>query len=220
MINTSAARSGTWIKKIMVIISCFLPFLTTAATLADNRPCVVYVHGGSWTGGSPTEIEPHRALFSDVDIVTVDYRLIPKTTITGQIKEVAEAIRTAKKTHSRVYVMGYSAGGQLAVMAARLEKVDGVIAVCAPLDFKKVPAMKIIRVMLTAVNPIAKARQDKTPTLLIHGDADEKVPIEAARSYLGKKPSGTCQLITISGAPHRIGLIKQAASLIKRWINE
>lgn len=160
--------------------------------------CIIYVHGGSWTHGEPTEIDRYRAALG-CDVIAVPYTLIPHTTMGGQISQVAEAIRDAKRDYVKVYVMGYSAGGQLAVMAARREKVDGVIALCAPLDFSKVAAMRLIRFLLLSFDPIRAADSDCTDTLVIHGDTDETVFVDAAKNYVRKAKNSSLTIVPKKG---------------------
>lgn len=163
-----------------------------------KHKCIIYAHGGSWTHGEPSEIDRYKERF-DCDVIAVPYALIPHTTMRGQISQVAEAIRDAKRDYAKVYVMGYSAGGQLAVMAARQEKVDGVIALCAPLDFSKVAAMRLIRFLLLAFDPIRAAASDCTDTLVIHGDMDETVDVDAAKNYVRKARNSSLTIVPNKG---------------------
>ncbi|MBV6697692.1 carboxylesterase/lipase family protein [Kitasatospora aureofaciens] len=48
----------------------------TAPAGAERRPVVVWLHGGSFTGGAGSDYDPHRmAVDGDVVVVTVNYRL-------------------------------------------------------------------------------------------------------------------------------------------------
>ncbi len=94
-------------------------------------PVVVYVHGGAWELGTPS-IQPGTHVGdveSDLvnhgwDFATVQYRLAPQWPWPSQIIDAKCAIRylraSAAFLHidpSRIGVMGWSAGGQLAAMA-------------------------------------------------------------------------------------------------------
>jgi acetyl esterase/lipase len=125
-----------------------------------NGGIIVWLHGGGWTGGSSTEISPvaHALVKRGWTLLSVDYRNAIQAPFPAALEDTKLAIRWAKvhgKQHGlnpkKVFVMGWSAGGHLAALAATTEGVfeptsmpldlegvssrpTGAIALNAPLD--------------------------------------------------------------------------------------
>ncbi|TNE69363.1 MAG: alpha/beta hydrolase [Rhodobacteraceae bacterium] len=86
------------------------------------RGAVIYIHGGAWRAGSRKAVDAKPAWINamNLDFVSIDYPMLPKTPVTGQIRAVRQAIdwcfaHVAKP--DRTIVMGHSAGAHLAAMA-------------------------------------------------------------------------------------------------------
>ncbi|WP_214412595.1 alpha/beta hydrolase [Sphaerisporangium fuscum] len=82
----------------------------------DERPLVVYVHGGAWViGDLDTHDRTCRRIADacDVEVLAVDYRLAPEHPYPAAVEDVVEVLREARP----VAVAGDSAGGHLATMA-------------------------------------------------------------------------------------------------------
>lgn len=89
---------------------------------AQARGAVIYVHGGAWRSGSRKAVGAKPAWFNsmNLDFISLDYPLLPKTPVSGQIKAVRQAIDWAFENVAdpeRTLVMGHSAGAHLAAMA-------------------------------------------------------------------------------------------------------
>ena len=105
--------------------------LATPPPSDGSRPrhgVLVWLHGGGWTGGDKaTDIPANvlRQLDRGWDVVSVNYRLSPHVSFPAPLLDAKLAIRWVK-THAdhygwdldRLVVIGYSAGGNLAAMAA------------------------------------------------------------------------------------------------------
>ena len=100
------------------------------------RPVLVYFHGGGWVIG---DIESHDstvrklAAASGVTVVSVDYRLAPEDPFPAAVDDCLAAVRWVVDNAgdldvdpSRLAVGGDSAGGNLAAVAARRLRDDGV----------------------------------------------------------------------------------------------
>lgn len=98
-------------------------------------PVVVYFHGGGFIAGSPDVAEePNRALANDAGVIVaaVSYRLAPEhkfpaathDTFAG-LRWVAENIGRYGGDPDRIAVMGDSAGGNLAAVAALRARDEG-----------------------------------------------------------------------------------------------
>lgn len=187
------------------------------------KTCVVYAHGGSYTHGSGDEVDPFRELFGDADIIKVDYTLLPKGTISGQIRQVTAAVRAAKQKYDRVIAMGYSAGGHLACMAGNAARADGIILIAPPLDFRYVQGfaalnkLPLVSKLLRLIEPIAHAAKYTVPTLIIQGQMDTTVLPDGARNYCHK--ARNCRLLEVMGTGHTMNLLWSKSAEIKIFLN-
>ncbi len=122
------------------------------AASATPTPVFVFVHGGSWAGGTRPQslaelagvlglAEPFPMLVPGVSVVTVDYRVTNVAPAPAAVQDVRCAVgwvaAHAADYHidpRRVVVFGRSAGGHLALMAAMApasQEVD--LPQCAPM---------------------------------------------------------------------------------------
>lgn len=93
----------------------------------ELRPAIVKVHGGGWTGGSRGSQQEWNTLFNDLgyDVFDVDYRMPPSARWQDEIGDVKCAVGWMAANASkyqidirRISAMGFSAGGNLALLAA------------------------------------------------------------------------------------------------------
>jgi acetyl esterase/lipase len=105
---------------------------------AKNLPVVFWIHGGGWQTGDKSQVQIKPKAFNDKGFVFVstNYRLLPEVDMGTIIRDVAKAIRW---THdhiaehggdpTRLFVMGHSAGAQLAAIVCtddRYLKAEGL----------------------------------------------------------------------------------------------
>jgi acetyl esterase len=96
------------------------------------RGAVLYFHGGGWVlGGIEQSDAVCRALVeaSGCDVVSVDYRLAPEHPFPAAVHDADDALTWLLETGaptSNVVVLGDSAGGNLATVAARHARDAGV----------------------------------------------------------------------------------------------
>jgi acetyl esterase/lipase len=114
------------------------------------HPMVFWIHGGGWQRGDKSEVQKKPQAFVDKGFVfvSINYRLFPDVAIHEMAADVAKAIRW---THDhaqqyggdagRMFVMGHSAGAQLAALVCtddRYVKAQGLsppsIKGCVPVD--------------------------------------------------------------------------------------
>jgi acetyl esterase/lipase len=126
----------------------------------------------------------------------------------------------------RLGVFGFSAGGHLSLLLGtqtnhvaaadnRSPRIAAVVAVFPPTDLKpyvepnnplreQFPALKFEPSRADEFSPLAHVTADDAPTLLVHGDKDELVPIwhseKIVDAFAAAKVSH--ELITIQGAAH------------------
>src|SRR5439155_6244244 len=120
------------------------------AAPGKNLPVVVWIHGGGWQGGDKSEIHKKPQAFVDKGFVFVstNYRLWPKVDMATIVRDVAKSIRWVHDhiaeyggDPKRLFIMGHSAGAQLAALICtdeRYLKAEGLsLAItkgCVPVD--------------------------------------------------------------------------------------
>src|SRR5208337_305547 len=53
--------------------------------------------------------------------------------------------------------------------------------------------------------------------LIVHGDADELIPVEQARELFDSAPAGVAELSIISAGVHRLRLDSRCVDILKNW---
>ena len=117
---------------------------------AANLPVVFWIHGGGWQAGDKTSVQLKPQVFVEQGFVFVatNYRLLPDVDMETIIRDVAKSLGWVHKhiaerggDPKRLFVMGHSAGAQLAALISiddRYLKAEGVpfhdIKGCVPVD--------------------------------------------------------------------------------------
>ena len=117
---------------------------------AKNLPVVFWIHGGGWQAGDKTSVQIKPQAFVDKGFVFVstNYRLLPNVDMGTIVRDVAKSIRWVHDhiaehggDPKRLFVMGHSAGAQLAALVCtddRYLKAEGlslaIIKGCVPVD--------------------------------------------------------------------------------------
>ncbi|MBG89474.1 MAG: para-nitrobenzyl esterase [Verrucomicrobiales bacterium] len=117
---------------------------------AKNLPVVFWIHGGGWVTGDKSQVELKPKIFNERGYVFVstNYRLRPDVEMEDLIGDVAKAMGWVYKNirghggdPNRMFVMGHSAGAQLAALLCsdhsyiKAEGVpEGVLKGCVPVD--------------------------------------------------------------------------------------
>lgn len=117
---------------------------------ARGLPVVFWIHGGGWQTGDKTSVQEKPRAFNERGFVFVstNYRLLPHVDMETIIRDVAKSLRWVHghiAEHGgdpqRVFVMGHSAGAQLAALLCtddRYLRDEGVpfsvIKGCVPVD--------------------------------------------------------------------------------------
>jgi len=98
---------------------------------AKNRPIVFWIHGGGWQKGDKSEMDAKPQAFTDKGYVfaTTNYRFIPNVTMQQIAGDVAKSIRWVYDHAAdyggdpqTIFVMGWSAGAQLAALICTDDK--------------------------------------------------------------------------------------------------
>lgn len=91
----------------------------------SNLPVAVWVHGGGWMRGSKEEVHLKPAAFVEKGFafVPVNYRFVPHATMDTIVRDVAKSVGWVHTNISRyggdpkrIFLMGHSAGAQLAAL--------------------------------------------------------------------------------------------------------
>ncbi len=198
-------------------------------------PAAILVHGGGWVRGDRRlEVEPLLQPLSDGGFAwfSIDYRLATDPLQFGVAVTDVEAALRFVKAHAaeyhvdpeRIALIGESAGGQLAAMAALNTPVKAVVALYAPTDLVSLaknsqmvppairsalngtPWEKLILARLADLSPIEHVRAGMPPFLLIHGTADRLVPFGQSERMCDRMKSAgaVCDLYPVAGAGHGI----------------
>jgi acetyl esterase/lipase len=117
---------------------------------AKDLPVVIWIHGGGWQTGDKSDVQIKPRVFTEHGFVFVstNYRLLPKVEMGVIIRDVAKSLGWVHKNiaahggdPNRIFVMGHSAGAQLAALLCiddRYLKAEGVpfaaLKGCVPVD--------------------------------------------------------------------------------------
>ena len=117
---------------------------------AKNLPVVFWIHGGGWQTGDKTDVQikPRAFMEKGFVFVSTNYRLLPKVDMGTIVRDVAKSIRWVHDhiaeyggDPKRLFIMGHSAGAQLAALICtddRYLKAEGlslaIIKGCVPVD--------------------------------------------------------------------------------------
>ncbi|WP_112263728.1 alpha/beta hydrolase family protein [Lentzea terrae] len=167
---------------------------------------VVVIHGGFWHQRYGLELGRPLAevlVGEGFAVWNIEYRRVGGDggwPVTGQ--DVLAAIEAVDI--GPVVTLGHSAGGHLAVWAAKHSpRVVGAVAQAAVLDFTKHITARALELCAeeqfaeaspTALVPIGK------PVICVHGDLDEDVPVEQSVEFCAVEQQA--ELVVVRGGGH------------------
>jgi acetyl esterase/lipase len=201
--------------------------LMPTATGGRSHRVVVLLHGGFWRARFTRATMAALAVdLTDRGWATwnVEYRRMGTG---GGVPETLDDVRAAidALTHldaaldrSQVVVIGHSAGGQLALCTAGMPAVAGVVSLAGVCDLgsgarERIGDSAVLEFLggTPQERPEAYAIADPTrllPTgvevLLVHGDADDRVPVQQSRGYarVARAAGDRCELLELTGVDH------------------
>lgn len=156
---------------------------------------------------------------------------------------IVDAARAAAPVEGPVVLAGSSAGGAVSAEAVRRgAPVDALVLLAAPaewLSFADDPAMGVFRIQAgagmalspeTLEDPAGWAaefegvatelsvKDVRVPVLVVHGTADDVVPVDHAPRIASAAPGA--QLEIVEGAGHQLRRDERAVSLVLRWLDQ
>jgi acetyl esterase/lipase len=208
---------------------------------------VVLLHGGFWrarftrTNTAALAVDLARRGFATWN---VEYRRVGcDGGVPATLEDVEAALDAVQSVNapldrSRLLVAGHSAGGHLALRAAGTRKVSGAVSLAGVCDLADAAraglgdgAASAFAGGMPDERPRAYALADPmarlpagVPQLLVHGDADDRVPIEHSYRYAraARAAGDRCELLELPRVGHfelidpRTEAWQQAAASIER----
>jgi acetyl esterase/lipase len=183
-----------------------------------GEPCgvAVVLHGGFWR--ARFTLATTRAIATDLArrgwaTWNVEYRRIgagggvPET-----LEDVAAAVRALPVAASRVVAIGHSAGGQLALWLCKSGLLTGAVSLAGVCDLGEgarlvigdgAVAAFVGDADLALADPMQRLPTG-VPQLLVHGDLDDRVPVELSRRYASaaRAAGDRCELLELAGVGH------------------
>lgn len=183
--------------------------------LVKPAPLLVFIHGGGWTGGKREDYLVYLVAFAKMGYTTatVSYRLVKDSVYPACAEDIRDAVQwlfkngeTYNYDPDRIAVIGGSAGGHLALLAAygwhkpgdsndtsmpvSARRIKAVVDLYGPTDLTTTFAQTNSTVtrfighsykeapeLFTEASPIHYLDKDDPPTMILHGTSDETVPI-------------------------------------------
>lgn len=114
--------------------------------MPGKRPCVIVVHGGSWSSGDSKQLPDlnHYLAKKGYNVAAINYRLAPKYQTPAPVEDIKNALVYFRKHAEELHIdtnnfvlLGRSAGSQIALMAAYTlhdKDLKGVIDFYGPVD--------------------------------------------------------------------------------------
>jgi acetyl esterase/lipase len=184
------------------------------------HPVVVVLHGGFWR--APYTRRNTSALSAALTnagwaTANVEYRRLGPGAYRPLLDDVLAARRHLDGIHGlgRMVALGHSAGGHLALWLAAAGGATGAVALGSVSDLEAAASEHLgndaAQELLGGEPSEVAAAYDEAdparrlplgvPHVLVHGAADDRVPIEHARRY-AKRAGDECRLVELEGVDH------------------
>lgn len=171
---------------------------------ASFAPTVIFFYGGNWQSGTRSDYRfvADTLLTQGLDVIVPDYRLYPKVRFDAIRDDARRAVSKALELvppEIPVFLMGHSAGAQLAVLLTLdndllddRERIAGCIGLAGPYDFFPFTEAKHWDLFAPPVyypksQAVNYVRADAPPLYLLHGEADRRVRRGHSKSLMEKQ---------------------------------
>jgi acetyl esterase/lipase len=175
---------------------------------AEGDTLAIVLHGGSWKATYNLTHLGHLCLAlreAGVATFNVEYRRVgdPRGGWHDSLDDILLAVDFARNLASRLVLVGHSAGGHLALLAAARRELP-VVALAAVSD-PAAWANDAVEAFFggeppRAGSPLAQLPLG-VPQVLVHGTLDDVVPFEQSTRYV-EASTGEAELISLDGAGH------------------
>ncbi len=193
------------------------------------KTTVIFFHGGGWRRGSRERYKFVGRAISKLGYVAVlaNYRLYPEVKFPAFVNDAARAVAWVRRNAGRyqmapdrLYLMGHSAGAQIAMLLALdprylrnagvpRKSVLGAIGLAGPYSFNPLRLARIRPIFADhprpeEARPIVFARNVGPRLLLLHGSADRIVPARQSRELANayRAAGGKAGLLVYEGIDH------------------
>jgi acetyl esterase/lipase len=217
------------------------------ASVPAKQTAVIHLHGGGFRGGSKAGARLARPLAAlGYTCISASYRLLSEALWPAQVHDLKTAIRWTRAhatdlgvAPDNVVVLGYSAGAHLALVAAGTQNdasfegdggsADAGTSVAACVAFY--PPISRSNSAVLGPDPTDEARRTFTPlshvragyppTLLLHGGADQTVPVdESMKMYAAlREVQAPVELHVVEGVTHIFDAHADLAQASAVWID-
>ncbi len=176
-----------------------------APPAAKHLPVVIFWYGGAWTDGDKASYRFVGTALAESGFVAVlpDYRLYPAATFPAFVEDGARAVAWVERhaetlggDHTRIVLMGHSAGAHQAAMlalapkylaaaGAALTDIVGLVGLSGPYVLE--PDTAVLRTIFSSPyqrsdwQPVQYVSAHAPPALLLHGLDDTRVKPEQTR---------------------------------------
>jgi acetyl esterase/lipase len=210
-----------------VLLDLYLPKTPAKPAI----PCIVVIHGGGWRSNDKQHFAPIAAYMAEHGLaaVSIDYRLLPEVNFPAPIEDCKAAVRWVRANAKqygidgeKIGCIGGSAGGHLVEMlgtshkVAKLEgnggnpgvssRVQAVVSMAGPADMSGFARASgpMDKDLVALISPVTHVDADSAPTLLLHGENDNLVPMRQAELFAEKlKQAGVpVELVKVANAGH------------------
>ena len=204
---------------------------------AGKYPALIVIHGGAWRSGSPDGYEKFSCYMAarGYTVITIDYRHAPEYKFTQQLEDVKTALQYVRDRATdleidsdKMAIMGRSAGGHLATLAAYQNPIpwQAVISYYGPVDlvegYYDLPEPDPIDIqdvledflggtpeerpkLYQQASPVNYIKPDLPPSLLVYSGRDRLVKAKFGRKLYNKdrlRARNTAILLEIPWAEH------------------
>lgn len=204
-------------------------FFPEGHAASDQRPAIIFFHGGGWKGGSPSQFFPHCEYLAERGIVaaSAQYRLEKTNGTTPQecVKDGKSAMRWLRKNAAnygvdpdRIMAGGGSAGGHVAAATAFIEGFneagEDTSISCSPAalvlfnpvfdNSENGYGYDRVQDYWESFSPMHNIRKPAPPTVVFLGTEDHLIPVDTAKEYRRRMEAagGVCELHIYSGEGH------------------
>jgi len=205
--------------------------------VSEPAPLLIFIHGGGWSKGDKSDYLPYLIDFAKKGYVTasVSYRLSGIAKYPAAVEDVISALQWIQDCAgdymidpNRIALVGGSAGGHLAMMAAYgavpLDGIRAVVNFYGPSDLTTPYARQRHECqnflgrsyeespeLYLAASPKVHISGDDPPTLIFHGTIDSLVPVSQSDSLHKwlKDNDVYTEYYRLEGWPHTMDLSKE-----------